>query len=42
MTAVLVSMGQAVNEMLSGVGMVALATFATVILARVGISRLFR
>jgi hypothetical protein len=35
-------MAQAVNEMLQGVGMVAVATLATVILARVGISRLFR
>jgi hypothetical protein len=35
-------MAQTVNEMLQGVGMVAIATFATVILARVGISRLFR
>lgn len=35
-------MAQAVNDMLQGVGMVALATFGAVILARVGISRLFR
>ncbi len=35
-------MAQAVNEMLQGVGMVALATFGTIVLARVGISRLFR
>lgn len=36
------SMAQAVNDMLQGVGLVAIVTFATVILARVGISQLFR
>ncbi len=35
-------MAQAVNEMLQGVGFVALATIGTIVLARVGISRLFR
>jgi hypothetical protein len=35
-------MAQAVNEMLQGVAMVGLATIGSIVLARFGISRLFR
>jgi hypothetical protein len=34
-------MAQAVNEMLQGIGMVGLSTLVVVVLARVGINKLF-
>lgn len=34
-------MAQAVNEMLQGVGMVVVATVVTVVIARMGINKLF-
>ncbi len=37
----IVDMAQAVSEMLQGVGMVVVATVATVVIARMGINKLF-
>lgn len=38
----LVDMAQAVNEMLQGVGLVVVATAFTIVLAKVGINKLFQ